>query len=240
MKKIFTFSLAIILVSAFALAGFGCESEPSSPTPGLEIGSETTLKEIIGSADRADEISYDMHITGPDGTKVVSVVYVDGTKMRQESEIEGRKMIVLGDSTASMYAYYPDENSAMKIDMSDSEFADQVEDDPYAMLEDVVGSVKVVGYETIDGKKTVIVEYTLDETESDVTTKMWIWEKHGIPIKVVTTNAGYGTTTVEFRNIEIGNIDDSLFELPAGVNVVDLESMFQGGFDPSMLEGLVQ
>ena len=106
MKKIFTLSLAIILVSVFALAGFGCASEPSSPTSGLEIGSEATLAEIIGNTDRTDELSYDMHITGPDGTKVVTVVYVDGTKMRQESEIEGRKMIVLGDSTDAMYMYY--------------------------------------------------------------------------------------------------------------------------------------
>jgi len=239
MKKIFFFTLALAVVASLALTGFGCSSQPSSPTDGIEVGSETTLEDIIGGAERANQMSYDMYITDPNGNEIVTAVYIEGTKMRQETEIEGREMIFLGDSAAAMYVYYPDEETAMKIDLGGDELSEEMQEDPYAMIEDAADKVRVVGHETIDGKKCVIVEYAVEGLAEGISTKMWIWEKHGIPIKIVTTGPE-GTTTVEFKNIKTGDVSDSLFELPAGVNVIDLESMFEGGFDPSMFEGFSQ
>lgn len=239
MKKIFLSSLAVMLAICFALAGFGCASEPTSPSSGIEIGTETTLEDIISGAEQAKELSYDMYIVDPDGNEIITAVYIDGTKMRQETKIEGREMIFLGDSAATMYVYYPDEGTAMKIDLGDNELGQEMQEDPYAMIEDVVDKVKVIGHETIDGKKTTVIQYDVDGIAEGITTKMWVWEKHGIPIKVVTTGPE-GTTTVEFKNIKTGNVSDDLFELPAGVNVIDLESMFEGGFDPSMFEGFTE
>jgi len=233
MRKTIIFTLALTLISGFALFGFGCG--PAEEKTGEEATS--SIEDLFSRAEKINEMSYDMHVTGPDGTKVVSVLYVKGTKMRTETMIQGQQVIMLGDSEDAMYTYYPDQNTAMKIDMSDGEIEEGVEQTPIQMLEEVMDSVKIIGEEKIDNKLCTVIEYKM--ADQGLTQTMWLWQKYGIPIKVV-TQTSQGTTTIEYRNIEFGNIPDSMFELPDGVEVMDLESMMQGNFDPSMFEGLAQ
>jgi len=50
---------------------------------------------------------------------------------------------------------------------------------------------------------------------------MWLWTRHGWPIRTETVTAK-GTSVVELKNIDFGNIPDSMFELPAGVQIMEL------------------
>ncbi|NLB18936.1 MAG: hypothetical protein GX825_09475 [Syntrophomonadaceae bacterium] len=50
---------------------------------------------------------------------------------------------------------------------------------------------------------------------------MWIWKDYGLPLKVETIVEGE-SLVIEYKNINIGEIDDSMFELPAGIEVMDL------------------
>lgn len=77
----------------------------------------------------------------------------------------------------------------------------------------------VVGTETIDGKVCLVVEYTIQDTSI----KMWIWQEHGFPLRVVTVT-DQDTPTINYTNISFANIPDSEFELPAGVQIVDMSS----------------
>ena len=63
----------------------------------------------------------------------------------------------------------------------------------------------------------MVIKYT---TETD-NVKMWVWTKYGISIRIETTTTK-GTAVVELKNISIGNISDSIFELPAGVQVMEI------------------
>ena len=74
-----------------------------------------------------------------------------------------------------------------------------------------------LGTETLDGKKCLVIEYTMETGK----TKSWLWTKYGIPIKTEITTAE-GTTVVETKNIEFGGISDSMFELPTGVQIMQI------------------
>jgi len=72
----------------------------------------------------------------------------------------------------------------------------------------------IVGTDTIDGKKCTVVQYTIEGQ----TTKMWLWQDHGFPLRVEATTP-QGKTTMEYKNIQFNDIPDSLFTLPAGVQI---------------------
>ena len=233
MRKTIILSLTLALIASVALLGFSCT--PSEEKTGEQAAS--SIEDLFSRAEKIDQMSYDMHVTGPDGTKIVSVLYIKGTKMRTETMIQDQQVIMLGDSEGVMYTYYPDQDTAMKIDMSSEEVEESIEQTPAQMLEEVMDSVKIIGEEKVDDKLCTVAEYKM--ADQGLTQTMWLWQKYGIPIKIV-TETSQGTTTIEYRNIEFGNIPDSMFELPSGVQVMDIESIMQGNFDPAMFEGLTQ
>ncbi len=75
---------------------------------------------------------------------------------------------------------------------------------------------KVVGTETVDGKYCLVVEYTADSS----TSKMWIWQDQGLPVRIDSTTPR-GQTTIEFKNYDFSDNPDNLFELPAGVPITN-------------------
>jgi len=233
MTKPIKIAVALMAVCSLALAGFGCIKTASDDNV-AETGNRS-LTEIVENAERPSELAYDMRVTNYDGTVIESKAYTKGTKFRQESDAAGQKIIILGDTEGDMYTYYPVQNTAMKINFNDEVDDGTVEEDPFTALEEVMDTVNVTGYEYIDDKKCVVVEYMAEGFNQT----MWIWERYGMPIKIETTTS-QGTSVTEFYNIETHGIDDTLFELPDGVIVTDLSNIMQGNFDPSMFEGLGQ
>ena len=75
----------------------------------------------------------------------------------------------------------------------------------------------IVGSEVVDGKDCWVVEASAE----GVSTKYWIWKEKGFPVKVEVDTAE-GKTTMEYKNIDFGNIPDSEFELPAGVQIMEM------------------
>lgn len=129
-----------------------------------------------------------------------------------EFTAEGQTMVYLIDSDAkTMYTYIPSQNMAMKMDFSQA---------PEAATEslDLEGyNPVVIGTMTLDGKVCLVVEYTVQE----IKTKSWIWKEKGFPIRMEMATP-QGTMVMEFKNIEFVDIPDSMFELPAGVQIVQI------------------
>jgi len=109
----------------------------------------------------------------------------------------------------TMYMYIPDQNMAMKMDISQA-VASPTES--IAQYQPVV-----IGTETLDGKVCLVVEYTAAGTK----TKSWIWKEKGFPIRMETAGP-QGTMVIELKNIEFVDIPDSMFQLPAGVPIVTM------------------
>jgi len=63
--------------------------------------------------------------------------------------------------------------------------------------------------------------------EDDNLTKMWLRKDIGMPVRVEQTTSE-GPIVIEYKNYQIGPQDDSLFEIPAGVDITTLPSSPSG------------
>jgi len=215
----------IIIIVVIALVGIGTwvllggqEALIPEGEEGVEEGVEEeagSLTEILAKTKDITSVKYDILVTEAGEPTFLIKVWLKGKKLRTEMVIEGHRVIYLMDSDEQLaYAYSPEENMALKMDFSDVQAGEEgysaVVDEP----ESVVSSDSViVGREVMDGKNCLVIE------NSTKTEKGWIWEKYGLPIRMEwTTDEGINIT--EIKNIEFGDIPDSIFELPADVQVV--------------------
>jgi outer membrane lipoprotein-sorting protein len=156
-----------------------------------------------------------MVVTSPGGETTTTSIWVKNNKMRSEMTTEGQTVVTLLDMDAhTIYIYYPDQNMAMEMTYEPSESAiDEAQSIPDY-------SPTILGHETLDGKVCLVVQYTAE----GATVKTWLWEQYGFPIRVEMTTSE-GTTVVEYKNIEFIDIPDSMFELPEGVEIMEMPGM---------------
>ncbi len=220
MKKIISLLLiVVIMLGCINLVACGGEEGGVATTPSGEEASSRreTLGDILARGEGIEAVKYDIVMTAPGGQTVTQKIWVKQNKMRMEITAEGQTIISLIDCDVHTgYAYMPEQNIAHKAVFnptiqSASEQAQSIADYDY----------NVVGTETIDGKACLVVEYTYSQAEESLTVKEWIWKEHGFPIRMETTTAE-GTVIAEYKNIEFGDISDDMFELPAGVRIVEM------------------
>ncbi len=195
-----------------APAGEG--TTPTTQAPAASpSGAGTSLSDLVGKAKGIGPVRYDMVTTAPGEPSVTTKVCRKGNNMRMEMTAEGQKMItIMNGDKGEMYMYHPEENMARKMDFSQA---------PKSAVE-TASSIEqynptVIGTETIDGKLCTVVEYTSPEGSS----KVWLWQKYGLTIRMEMTTPE-GTLRTEIKNVEFGDISDDKFELPAGVEVMEM------------------
>ncbi len=52
--------------------------------------------------------------------------------------------------------------------------------------------------------------------------KMWVSEEYGIPLRVETPEEG-SQTIIEYKNLKVGPIAEDVFEIPQGVQIIDMD-----------------
>ena len=217
-----TLIVPILLLGVLILVGAGCgEKEAENgvlPSNGEEEAEVTeSLADIFEKAKSITSFKYDMVITSPEEAEITTKMWRKENKMRMEGTFDGQSMVYLMDVSEQLaYTYFPSENMAMKIDMSKAQEAGG--ESPTEQSESVMEYNPItLGTEVLDGKTCMVIEYTA-ETDN---VKMWVWTRYGIPIRTETTTTK-GTTVMELKNISVGNISDSMFELPAGVQIMEI------------------
>jgi outer membrane lipoprotein-sorting protein len=200
-------------------------STQSSTAP--PSGAGTSLSDLLDNAKGSTSATYDLVMSGgPIAETITSKVWSTETKERMESTVMGQKSITIIDKEKQvMYMYDPDQNMAMKMDFSGTETTG-----PAQSFSEIMGQYNptTVGTETIDGKKCTVIEYESTVGDATVTQKMWVWQKYGFPIRVEMTSSLMGTpvtTVMEMKNIDFGHIPDNTFELPKGVEIMEMPSM---------------
>lgn len=134
--------------------------------------------------------------------------------MRSEMEAEGETVVMLVDNEEkSLYMYMPEQNMAMRRTYEPSESA--LDETMHVTEYEPV----VAGTETLDGKVCLVVEHS----NAGNRVKTWIWKEKGFPLKVETITSE-GTMTVEYKNISFDDIPSGMFEIPAGVDIMDIPS----------------
>lgn len=190
---------------SFIACGGGGEGRGEAPPSG------ETLSEILGRGAGIASVKYDMVVTAPEAPTMTMKMWEEGNKIRAEMDQQGQTIVMLIDYDEGVaYMYMPAENFAYEIPLG------QAPESAVEQAQAIAGyDYTVIGTDTIDGKVCTVVEYSYGGTSA----KAWIWKEHGFLIRIESTAPG-GTTITEFKNIDFADIDDSMFELPAGVQIV--------------------
>jgi len=112
--------------------------------------------------------------------------------------------------------YYPDQNMAMNMSLDTSQMAQGTMEGDMADILD--HDPIIAGTEYYDGKECKVVEFTSD----DMSIKLWVWVDTGFPIRTEGTNAEGILTVMEYTNIDFSDIDDSVFEIPEDVQIMEM------------------
>jgi len=213
--------LFIVLI-AFALVACGGSTTDQVAEDQNENQSESG--EAISAADlfakgmNVDGFSYDYVVTMPTGEKLTHKMWVKGGNMRSEMEnpAGGEPILsIINMDEGMVYIYQPEANYAMQMPIDESD-VDTTSPKDYFNESDPEGLL-FTSRETFDNKECLVYETNYEGGKG----KIWIWEEAGMPLRVETTS-GTETIVVEFLNFNIGDVDDSMFELPSGAQIMDM------------------
>jgi outer membrane lipoprotein-sorting protein len=174
------------------------------------------LSEILAQAASVTEVKYEFTMTRPDLSASIADVWVKGSKWRIEYTSIGQGYFV--DTEAeTCYVWYTPENI-----LKESSY-------PYVGLDilDYISYVnkakwvamynpRFIGTETIDGKSSLLIEFTYEPESGQeaINGKAWIWKEKPFILRFEMISGVNGTLIMEFKNIDFGDIPDSIFEEP--------------------------
>lgn len=191
---------------------------PVTTTTPVTTQPQDSLEDILGGISGLDSVKYDMVVLPPEGGEFTTHIWIKGSKMRTESSVEGETVVMIMDQDLeTMYMYMPQQNMAMKIAFDTSQVEDSVIDETEGIT---AHNPVTIGTETLDGKVCLVIEYS----DGNVSARAWIWKDKGLPVQMIMTTP-QGDSTIKYQNYDFGMIDDSLFSVPAGVEVVDMSQM---------------
>ncbi len=241
----------IVMLAVLTLLAIGCsggdEATPtataapgatSTPEATTTPGATVTPTEARGEL--TDSYKFTMAFSNADGSSGSYKVWAKGDKWRMDTTNKDAD----GEETASIwlddgeffYMYSPEDNSALKspsgsgpgltgglgpefVRASYVSFASESAAKAACAADPDCQSVEVVGQETYKGESAILYEWaTTDESST-----MWVSKDTGRLLKLENTAPDGTTDTVEFIEVDLNpNIPDSTFELPLGVDIMEL------------------
>ncbi len=206
--------------------GAGCgerETVKEGTTPATGEQEEgLSLDEVLAKAQDLGGYKFDVRVISPEQKMdMTSKIWLEGGNMRWEGNVEGQQVIYLINTADQIaYVYMPSQGTAFQQDLSQ---AKEVMVEPPDKQSSGIPeqSPTVLGTEIWDGKNCLVVEGVSDEGDES---KWWIWTKYGIPVKTEITSRTGEFMVTEIHNIEMGDIANSMFELPEGVQPMQYPS----------------
>lgn len=219
--------IPILIVGVIVLIGVSWwgSREPvdeGTPLPEGNLAEEgilaSPLTEILATAKNLPSYALDMVTSYPGEEAMTTRLWVKDGSRKLESTPEGETMVyLLQAATQSSYIYFPESKMGMQLDW------DTAQTTPGGMFGDeYIAEIQayqpiIVGEEMLDGKNCLVAQWTTEGMEE----KVWIWEEYGLPIRTEITMEGE-TSVTELKNIQIGGIADSEFELPDDIQITPL------------------
>ncbi len=231
MKKLIGLAMILCLMLAICvMSGCGGESKDGEQSQQPETtenagaenseGSEddVTLDEIFSRSSAIQSLTFEWEMTGADGILSSGTQYIQGSNIRMDTNVQGtgQATMLYNADTQEAWMINLNDNTAMKLGGYDAETESVNPLEPMSAYEEDM--YNVLGQETIDGKKCSIIEITEDEAY----TKMWVWEKYGFPLKMEIVSDG-NQINYEYKNVSFDKIPDSMFEVPAGIQIIEMQ-----------------
>lgn len=167
---------------------------------------------MSASAVQALDFSADV-VTTAGGQRMAGKIYVANDKVRMD--IAGASTIARMDKQVS-WVLMPQQSLYMEQPIDPERVAGATEKMP--------GEVERValGPDTLDGRAVSKYRVTYASREGRATMIQWVDNDTSIPIKSAAEN---GSWTMEYRNLQTGAQDPSIFEIPAGYKKFAMPNM---------------
>jgi len=169
------------------------------------------LSDLIGKAASVSYYYCEVNMTSGTDTSNMKEWIKTGNpaKIRMEVAAAGQTTDITYDGQ-NYYMYMPAANMAYQMSVASAQ--------QYTSNSGNTSSLSqynpvLVGPDTVNGMACTVYQYTVQ----GVSTKIWIWNQYGLPVKMVSD-----TTTIVYSNYSFSAIDDSMFQLPAGVIVTTM------------------
>jgi len=217
----------LICLSTTILTGCGGTtkeaSAPSSNQPSVntQTPKEETISELFAKGQKLEGITYDCIVSEKESVILNSKVWMQGSKMKMEVVVEGQTMITFIDGD-SIISYNPEQKTAFKLSIDKAKQAKT----PNELLKEANSQAdKYKSVETIvyDGVKCRVI--SLAGPDGKESTKMWIREDNGIPVKVETVGPDGTISVLEYKNMKVGPLPEDTFKLPDGVQITDMSEL---------------
>ncbi|HNX80641.1 MAG TPA: DUF4412 domain-containing protein [Candidatus Omnitrophota bacterium] len=183
-------------------------------------------------AQALSSVVYDSTMTFAGMPPIQSTTYLKDKKFRFEMNMPNQKMVYIFDGN-NAYMVIPNLGTAMK--MPAEKIKEQMAESHDTTDYRNIPGIKKVGDETIDGVSCEVFTYVRSEANA----KIWVSRDIDFPIKSEVQTKD-GTVITQNRNIrKNASINDGLFQLPAGVQLMEMPDMGNavsgGGMDISGL-----
>ena len=167
----------------------------------------------------AFSVSYDQKTT--QGRNVTNgKVSLKDELFRMETTAEGQTAVILHNREGT-FTVMPSEGMAMKTALHPGQGPIRGAGNYAQYLKE--RQAERIGAETVGGYACDIYRFTDPEAGGTVTA--WVWKEKMFPIRLEIEGTK-GKMLIELSNIQLAaNIPDSAFELPAGIQVMDMGSL---------------
>jgi outer membrane lipoprotein-sorting protein len=174
----------------------------------------TVVGVLAASWAQAAEFSATM-VSQAQGQSMQGQVFVKGDKIRNDMNMGGESNITITRPDKKVvWIAMPQQKMYMEMPLSDKMQQKMMMKDPEDRAK-----MKLLGTETINGFDCD--KYEMDTAYEGKSLKQYVWiaKKLGMPIKSVSAD---GSMTMEYRDIKVGGVADSVFDLPQGYQKMDM------------------
>ena len=174
---------------------------------------------LVAAEASAFSVSYDQKTT--QGRNVMNAkVSLKDELFRMETTVQGQTAVILHNREGT-FTVMPSEGMAMKTALHPGQGPVRGADNYAQYLKE--RQAEHIGAETVDGYACDIYRFTDPEAGGTVTA--WVWKEKMFPIRFEIEGTD-GKILVELSNLQLGaNIPDAAFQLPPGVQVMDMGSL---------------
>ncbi|MCF8011689.1 MAG: hypothetical protein K9L17_10045 [Clostridiales bacterium] len=229
-KLLFAIITALMILTLAACSSSGGE-EVTSGNEGTEPYGEknsegVSITDMFKQAKTIKGMSYDYICTDHmSGNIIKGSMWMQENKQKiKAAGPSGQEVIYINDGDKGIaYAYMSAQKMAFKIDVGKMPRAE----DPVDYINQTdAASASYLGTETYNGIKCYKFSAAGGEN-ADSKVTMWLHGDYGMPLKVEVVNAGEKVMTTEFKNLQVGELDESMFNLPEGVQLQDMGEMLK-------------
>jgi len=183
----------------------------------------------------AAEFSADLIRSGG-GDKMTSKVFIKGDLRREEIMDDGEMGVVniSRPDKGVTWNLMPDERMYMEMPLEDMEIG---------TMEDIEnlessGKMQSLGKETVNG---YVCEKRRFDEKAEGSVIVWYSSKLHSWVKIqIIASGGEGDMVMEYRNIKVGKVPDSKFEIPDGYEKFSIPGMPGGMMPGGMTQGMPQ